>query len=120
MFETIPDGDNEIMEKLKSSAHEQGILATIIIGFGSIVLIILVVSLFALGSGFGMTDADGAKRVLSGSGYSQISITGYRWFTCSQNDYFHTGFEATGPSGQRITGTVCKWMVFKSSTIRVD
>jgi hypothetical protein len=120
MFDQIPDGENEIMGAFRESNQERGILSTLISGVGLVILGCMVVCLIAIVNGWGMTDADGAKRVLTESGYSSISITGYRWFTCDKHDYFHTGFDAVGPTGQHVTGTVCKGMVFKSSTVRLD
>jgi hypothetical protein len=119
MFEQI-ETHSEIADMVKESVHQQGIVATIVGGLGVAVVFILIICVIALLSGWGMTDADVAKRILQESGYSSIAITGYRWFTCDKNDYFHTGFSAVGPSGRRVTGTVCKGMVFKSSTIRLD
>ena len=65
------------------------------------------------------TDHDGATRTLANSGYSNIEITGYRFFMKGEDDVFCTGFEADSPSGQRVTGAVTHgW--FKGNTIRLD
>lgn len=66
------------------------------------------------------TDSAGATRVLQASGFTQIKITGYRWFTGGKGDFYHTGFQAKSPSGQIVTGTVTSGLIFKSSTIRFD
>ena len=67
----------------------------------------------------GCTSENDASRALAGAGYRDVQITGYRWWGCSKDDQFHTGFEATGPTGQRVSGVVCSaWM--KGSTIRMD
>ena len=68
----------------------------------------------------GCVDATKATAVLQGQGYKDVQITGYNAFACSQDDFYHTGFEATAPSGQRISGTVCSGIMFKGSTIRFD
>jgi hypothetical protein len=120
MFDQIPDEENEMVEGLQESARERGVGATLVGGLGIVMVLGLIVVLCVLGSGWGMTDKEGAERVLEESGYSGVTITGYRWFTCDRNDYFHTGFVATGPSGKVVTGTVCKGMFFKSSTVRLD
>lgn len=67
----------------------------------------------------GCSSADEATRALSGAGYKNITTTGYRVFGCDEKDGWHTGFEATGPNGQRVTGVVCSG-VFKGATIRTD
>lgn len=67
----------------------------------------------------GCSSADEATRALTGAGYKNITTTGYRLFGCDENDGWHTGFEATGPSGQRVTGVVCSG-VLKGATIRTD
>lgn len=67
----------------------------------------------------GCTDPDGARRVLQSSGFSDIEIGGYGWFSCGNDDHFATTFRATGPSGAPVTGAVCRG-VFKNSTIRID
>lgn len=67
----------------------------------------------------GCTDSSVAQRTLSGAGYKNIQITGYSLFGCSDDDFFHTGFEATGADGSRVSGTVCSGF-FKGATIRMD
>jgi len=69
------------------------------------------------------TDEKGATRALSGEGFHDIKITGWRLFGCASgrdsSDTFKTGFEAVGPTGVRVTGVVCGgWL--KGSTVRFD
>lgn len=66
----------------------------------------------------GCTDAENANRILENNGYENIQITGYNWFGCSEDDFQHTGFTATGPTGKPVNGTVCSGIFFKNSTIR--
>ena len=66
----------------------------------------------------GCTKPDDARRVLAAHGYTDISITGYRWFSCSKDDTYHTGFVATSPAGIRVEGCVCDGFLFKNATIR--
>lgn len=70
----------------------------------------------------GCTDAQNAQRVLSNSGYSDIQITGYRWFGCGKEDTVHTGFTAKGPNGAHVSGIVCQgWGWFsKAATVRFE
>lgn len=67
----------------------------------------------------GCTDSNVAQRTLSGAGYKNIQITGYSVFGCSDDDFFHTGFKATGADGAQVSGTVCSGF-FKGATIRMD
>lgn len=65
------------------------------------------------------SDSDTATKALRGAGYTQVQITGYRFFTCGERDSFHTGFSALGPTGVPVKGTVCSgWL--KGATIRMD
>lgn len=61
---------------------------------------------------------DVAINVLEALDYSNIKITGYRWFACSNDDFYSTGFTATTSSGKKVTGTVCSGIFFKNSTVR--
>lgn len=64
------------------------------------------------------TNEKEASRVLKMNGYSNITYTGYQWFSCSKGDFYNTGFVATNPTGLEVSGTVCSGLLFKSSTIR--
>lgn len=67
----------------------------------------------------GCTDSDVAHKSLAGAGYTDIEITGYAFFGCSDDDAFRTGFNAKGLNGQPVEGVVCSgW--FKGATIRLD
>ena len=63
------------------------------------------------------TDPKEATRVLTMNGYTNISYTGYSWFACSKEDFYHTGFTAK-LNGNDVEGTVCEGLLFKASTIR--
>lgn len=77
-------------------------------------LFILLVFLLA-----GCTDEPTALRVLQNDGFTQIKMTGYNFFACSEDDFFHTGFEAV-KNNRRIAGTVCSGLLFKNATIRFE
>ena len=65
------------------------------------------------------TDSDVARKSLAGAGYTDIEITGYAFFGCSEDDTIHTGFKAKGLNGQPVEGVVCSaWL--KGATIRLD
>tara|TARA_R110000868_G_C10749152_1_gene753031 strand:- start:598 stop:927 length:330 start_codon:yes stop_codon:yes gene_type:complete len=85
------------------------------------IVVVILGLLVAMASGplFG-TDAPGATRVLQASGYTQIKITGYRWFVGGTGDFYHTGFRAKSPGGPEVTGTVTRGLIFKSATVRLD
>ena len=69
---------------------------------------------------FSCIDESSSKRVLEQQGYEDIQITGYRWLSCSKNDFYHTGFKAKTTNGPEITGVVCEGLLFKGNTIRLD
>jgi hypothetical protein len=68
------------------------------------------------------TDPQSATRVLTEAGFTQIHITGYQYFGCSQHDNIHTGFTAKGPTGKSVSGVVCSGygLFGKSNTIRIN
>ncbi|QYN80453.1 hypothetical protein [Kosakonia phage Kc304] len=68
----------------------------------------------------GCTDADNATRLLDANGFTDIEITGYSFFSCSEKDAQSTGFIATGPTGKQVKGAVCSGLIFKNSTIRFE
>lgn len=67
----------------------------------------------------GCTNSSSAIKALEGAGYTNIEITGFRFFGCSEDDSFRTGFSSTGPTGKPVTGVVCGGLL-KGSTIRLD
>lgn len=68
----------------------------------------------------GCSDASNASRVLHSSGYTDVVITGYRWFGCSQDDEVRTGFTARSPAGDIVSGIVCQGLFLKGATVRLD
>lgn len=65
----------------------------------------------------GCTDKEGATRALTYSGYTNISITGFSFTGCAEDDIFHTRFIAQNPRGMFVNGIVC-FAPFKGATIR--
>lgn len=65
------------------------------------------------------TRPDATKELLTSQGYKDITTTGYSFFACSEDDSFATGFKATSPTGQNVSGTVCSGLL-KGSTVRFD
>lgn len=73
----------------------------------------------ALVSLCGCTRPDNAREVLEAQGYTDITITGYKFFGCaSKEDFFRTGFVATSPNGTRVEGVVCEGLL-KGATVRI-
>lgn len=60
-----------------------------------------------------------AERQLLEAGYSQVDVSGWNIFACSEDDVFRIGFKALGPTGKPVSGTVCSGFL-KGATIRLD
>jgi hypothetical protein len=84
-----------------------------------IVILTIFFTIFFAGPIFGV-DRKGATEVLEAQGYTQVQITGYRWFIGDKGDFYHTGFKAKSPNGTPISGAVTKGLLFKGATIRFD
>ncbi len=54
---------------------------------------------------FSCTDDEGASNTLRRHGFKNVSLTGYEPWLCGKSTTC-TGFEATSPSGERVTGGV--------------
>jgi len=62
---------------------------------------------------------DKATRILSDSGYTEITLGGFSMYGCSEDDKFSRKFEAKSPTGQRVSGVLCaSWL--KGATIRLN
>ena len=65
------------------------------------------------------TDAETAKNAAENIGLTEVEVTGFRWFGCSEDDAFRTGFSGIRADGKYVTGVVCSgW--FKGATVRFD
>lgn len=78
--------------------------------------ILLVLALTLLTGCSSQSDAVDALQAL---GMKDIHTTGYRVFGCPKDDSFHTGFIATNPQGQRVSGVVCSGLIM-GGTVRFD
>lgn len=65
----------------------------------------------------GCTDERMTRDTLTKAGFTDIEVTGWAAFACSDDDTFTTAFIATNPTGQRVTGAVCCGFL-KACTIR--
>jgi len=79
-----------------------------------IILALLLTSFLASGC----SSQSDANRALKGAGYTNIKTDGYDFFACGGDDFFHTKFTANNPVGNKVSGTVCSGLLFKSATIR--
>ena len=87
--------------------------------YGIILAMVLLFCAFIYGAGWVFSSPSTATRTLQEAGMDHIQITGYRFFGCDEDVPSHTGFSATNPRGQIVTGTVCSgW--FRGSTIHYD
>lgn len=66
----------------------------------------------------GCTNSTDAINALQDTGFTDIQMTGYRFFSCSKDDFYHTGFIAKNIQGRTVKGTVCSGFLFKNSTVR--
>lgn len=71
------------------------------------------------GSSFG-TDEDGAIRVLTSSGYTDIEFLGYDYLNGSEGDFYKTKFMAKSPNGTIVIGCVTRGLFKKGNTIRLN
>jgi hypothetical protein len=67
----------------------------------------------------GCTSPDRSQQVLVDAGYSNVRTGGYSWLGCGKGDIYATNFEAVGPTGRPVKGTVCSGF-FKGATIRFN
>lgn len=65
----------------------------------------------------GCTDERASRAALESAGFSDITLTGYNWFGCGQDDSFATGFRAKNPAGRNVEGVVCCGLM-KGCTVR--
>jgi hypothetical protein len=65
------------------------------------------------------TDSSSVKQYAEIDGWDSYEVTGYRWFGCSKEDFYNTGFKAT-KNGKIFTGVVCKGILFRGATLRLD
>lgn len=65
------------------------------------------------------TNPSHTKDILTNEGYTDIVLTGYEPFMCSERDTYSTGFCATNMNGKRVCGAVCGG-IGKGYTIRFN
>lgn len=82
---------------------------------------IIVISALVLAGAFlapsACTEPNETERQLTQMGYTDVTITGYDFFACSQGDSYSTGFKATSPTGAKVSGVYCSGFL-KAGTVR--
>lgn len=88
--------------------------------FGNAVYIILIIVgiTFGLLTVVGVEDNVDATRVLTQTGYTNITIVGRIAFVCAKGELWHTEFNARANGGQMVHGVVCSG-ILKGSTVRI-
>lgn len=66
----------------------------------------------------GCTSNNKTVETLEKMGFTEVKPKGYDMFSCSEDDFTSTKFEAKNPLGQTVEGTVCCGMIFKNCTVR--
>ncbi len=66
------------------------------------------------------TNEGDANKALTALAFTNIEFTGYKFFACSRDDDYHTGFKAINSVGKPVEGVVCEGFLFKNSTVRFD
>ena len=79
----------------------------------NIIILLTVVMLFT-----GCTSKSDAENALKGQGFTNVKVTGYKFFACSKDDFYHTGFTATNLVGNTVEGVACSGFLFKGTTLR--
>lgn len=64
------------------------------------------------------SNSNDAIKALDSMGFTEIKTTGYSWFSCSDSDFYSTGFIAINNHGKEVRGAVCSGFMFKNSTVR--
>ena len=65
----------------------------------------------------GCEDDGRGYRALEANGFTDITMKGYAWVGCGEDDFYSTHFAATNSAGKRVSGVVCCGS-FKGCTVR--
>lgn len=72
-----------------------------------------------LGACTSSSDEENGIQQLKNMGYTDIKVTGYTMFCCSDEDTFKSGFTAKDKNGNKVEGCFCSGY-FKGVTIRFE
>ncbi len=78
----------------------------------------ILIAILAIATVSACTSKPDAVRALTAQGFTDISITGHKFFACGEDDFYSTGFVARNSQGKQVNGVVCSGLLFKSATIR--
>lgn len=84
--------------------------------------VVSIIAIFAFGVAAcpkACTQPDKTTKILTQQGYTNIVITGWRPFSAGEGDSFATGFKATAPNGETVSGVVTGGFL-KGATVRFD
>ena len=76
---------------------------------------VLALALFSAGCGNASATVDAVRAM----GFTSVTATGWSPFSCSDSDWWCTGFEAINSAGRPVTGVVGCGLLFKGCTVRV-
>lgn len=79
----------------------------------SLLVAVLLAALFTIAC---TQDPNDVQRILRAEGVSQVALTGYDPWSCSDSDSFSTGFTGV-KNGVRVAGVVCGGFM-KANTVR--
>lgn len=86
--------------------------------FVVVAIVMALISLMLVFSGFFNVSEAKAKRVLASNGFTDIKLTGHSFFGCSKDQPFSETFEAKDVRGYPASGVLCEtW--FGSVSVRV-
>lgn len=66
----------------------------------------------------GCTDAESTIDTVQKQGFTNVVVDGYSPFSCGNDDKMSTGFTATNPKGDVVSGVVCCGWFIKGCTVR--
>jgi hypothetical protein len=80
---------------------------------------LLLITLAILSGCTSSNDFETGAKQLKQQGYTDIEMTGHKFFCCSDDESFSTGFKAKNSEGEIVTGCFCSEL-FKGVTIRFE
>ncbi len=78
------------------------------------IMIIAALGLALASCGVNQSDA---TRVVEAQGMTDVKVTGYSFFGCSEDDLYRSTFTAKNVKGESVEGVICGG-IFKGYTVR--
>lgn len=66
------------------------------------------------------SDEEGATKILTKQGYTNIRTDGHAYMACPKDYNVTTRFYATAPNGQNTKGAVCRGFLFRNSIVSIE